>query len=109
MSCAFDAVLIGEIVQALWICDAFSTNCMYENGDAMLFLHSFYMKNICVLQGVLLTPSYSAMNLSGSEYWTHFLPNRVGEKVSRDLVTDSNPILAATANDIGLVDYIIGK
>ncbi|XP_045163232.2 hydrogenase maturation factor HoxX-like [Mercenaria mercenaria] len=57
--------------------------------------------------GVLLTPSYKAMNLHGSEYWTYFLPQRVGEETARRLVKDTTPISATTAQSIGLLDHVL--
>ncbi|KAK3101449.1 hypothetical protein FSP39_003668 [Pinctada imbricata] len=59
--------------------------------------------------GVLLTPSYNAMGLFGSEYWTYFLPERVGESTAHKLVSDTSPLLATTAQELGLVDYVIGE
>ncbi|KAL3831408.1 hypothetical protein ACJMK2_023159 [Sinanodonta woodiana] len=59
--------------------------------------------------GVLLTPSYSSMHLHGSEYWTYFLPQRVGEKEAIRLTQREDPLVAKEACTIGLVDYILGK
>ncbi|KAK3099423.1 hypothetical protein FSP39_004107 [Pinctada imbricata] len=58
--------------------------------------------------GVLLTPSYSAMGLFGSEYWTYFFPQRVGMTRADTLVNETSPLLAPTAQEYGLVDYVIG-
>ncbi|KAL3831406.1 hypothetical protein ACJMK2_023157 [Sinanodonta woodiana] len=59
--------------------------------------------------GVLLTPSYSSMHLHGSEYWTYFLPQRVGEKEAIRLTQCEDPLVAEEACKIGLVDYILGE
>ncbi|XP_045163235.2 hydrogenase maturation factor HoxX-like [Mercenaria mercenaria] len=57
--------------------------------------------------GVLLTPSYKTMNLHGSEYWTYFLPQRVGEETAQNLVQDTTPMSATTAQNIGLLDHVL--
>ncbi|KAK3588127.1 hypothetical protein CHS0354_012184 [Potamilus streckersoni] len=59
--------------------------------------------------GVLLTPSYSSMHLHGSEYWTYFLPQRVGEMEAIRLTQSDDPLVAEEAHKIGLVDYILGE
>lgn len=56
--------------------------------------------------GVLLTPSYKAMSLYGSEYWTYFLPRRVGYKKAQQLVQETTPISAQEAESIGLLDKV---
>ncbi|XP_013397625.1 uncharacterized protein LOC106164295 [Lingula anatina] len=60
--------------------------------------------------GVLLTPSYQNMSLYGSEYWTYFFPKRVGkEKADEIMYSHPEPILAEHAQDLGIVDNVIGK
>ncbi|XP_023933057.1 uncharacterized protein LOC106164275 [Lingula anatina] len=60
--------------------------------------------------GVLLTPSYQNMNLYGSEYWTYFFPKRVGkEKADEIMYSNPEPILAEHAQELGIVDHVIGK
>ena len=57
----------------------------------------------------ILNPHYKLMGLSGSEYWTHFLPVRVGDEMSHKLTESLSPITAAYAKDINLIDGIIAK
>lgn len=57
----------------------------------------------------MLTPSYKAMNLYGSEYWTYFLPSRVGHEVAHHLTESGNSILAEEAKRLGLVDKTFGR
>ena len=49
------------------------------------------------------------MHLHGSEYWTYFLPRRVGEEVAQDWMSKMNsPISALEAHRKGFVDEIVG-
>ncbi|KAK3588122.1 hypothetical protein CHS0354_012179, partial [Potamilus streckersoni] len=59
--------------------------------------------------GVLLTPSYKSMHLHGSEYWTYFLPQRVGEMEAIRLTKSEDPLVTEEAYKIGFVDYILGE
>ena len=63
--------------------------------------------NASLLQGALVTPSYKAMCLYGSEYWTYFLPRRVGQETAQKLVASANSISAKAAKRLGLIDDLI--
>ena len=43
-------------------------------------------------------------NLYGSEYWTYLLPRRVGAERAREVMQRRQPMLAAEAAAIGLID-----
>ncbi|MET9000966.1 enoyl-CoA hydratase-related protein [Amycolatopsis sp. NPDC004169] len=58
--------------------------------------------------GVLLNPHYRKMGLYGSEYWTYVLPRRAGQEQAHRLTTDCEPITAAGAAGLGLVDHLAG-
>ncbi|MFB9687428.1 enoyl-CoA hydratase-related protein [Amycolatopsis plumensis] len=58
--------------------------------------------------GVLLNPHYRRMGLYGSEYWTYLLPRRAGEDQARRLTTGCEPIGAAEAAELGVVDRLVG-
>ncbi|XP_013381183.1 uncharacterized protein LOC106152217 [Lingula anatina] len=61
-------------------------------------------------QGVLLSPAYRSMGLCGSEYWTHFLPRRVGRDTAYELMyARPDPLLAEEARSLGLVDHVLGR
>ena len=47
------------------------------------------------------------MGLHGSEYWTYFLPKRVGEQTAKNLTDACMPISAKTAKSLGMIDEII--
>jgi putative two-component system hydrogenase maturation factor HypX/HoxX len=55
--------------------------------------------------GVVLNPHYKNMgNLYGSEYWTYLLPKRVGEGGIKAVMGHRLPMLAAEAQNLGLID-----
>ncbi|HEY9134071.1 MAG TPA: enoyl-CoA hydratase-related protein [Dyella sp.] len=59
-------------------------------------------------ESVVLNPHYKGMGgLYGSEYWTYLLPRRVGEATARLLTESLQPIGAARAQRIGLIDGVV--
>ncbi|HET6708148.1 enoyl-CoA hydratase-related protein [Amycolatopsis sp.] len=72
-------------------------------GGVMLALGA---DKVIARDGVLLNPHYRKMGLYGSEYWTYVLPHRVGEAQARRLTTDCEPITAAEAAGIGIIDRL---
>ena len=61
---------------------------------------------VIVREGVVLNPHYRSMGLYGSEYWTHLLPNRVGQDLAQSITDSCQPVLAKEALGIGLVDLM---
>ncbi len=57
-------------------------------------------------EGVVLSPHYKTLCLSGSEYHTYTLPKRVGETVADKLLNDCLPISAKKAFEIGMIDKV---
>ncbi|XP_052762342.1 hydrogenase maturation factor HoxX-like [Mya arenaria] len=57
--------------------------------------------------GVCVTPTYKSMNLHGSEYWTYFLPEKVGPEMAKRLVESVDTLTARQAHEIGLIDHVI--
>lgn len=47
------------------------------------------------------------MELTGSEYWTYFLPRRVGKEVANHLTSNARPITANQPHALGMVDDIL--
>lgn len=56
--------------------------------------------------GVVLNPHYKTLGLSGSEYHSHTLQKRVGEKKADDILTKCLPLSARRAFEIGMVDKV---
>ncbi len=57
-------------------------------------------------EGVVLNPHYKTMGLSGSEYHTYSVPNRVGEEKAKELFSECLPISIEYSKKIGLVDEV---
>lgn len=74
-------------------------------GGVMLALGA---DKVIARDGVLLNPHYRKMGLYGSEYWTYVLPHRVGEAQAHRLTTRCEPITAADAAEVGLIDQLAG-
>ena len=58
-------------------------------------------------RNVVMHPSYKAMELYGSEYWTYSLPKRVGVEAAIALVTSTEPVSAAQGKRMGLIDDVL--
>ncbi|MFE3323610.1 hydrogenase maturation protein [Streptomyces sp. NPDC059176] len=57
--------------------------------------------------GSVLNPHYRRMGLYGSEYWTYSLPRRVGAATAARLTQEAQPMTAAAARRMGLVDHVV--
>lgn len=63
---------------------------------------------VWVRDGVVLNPHYRNMgNLYGSEFWTYWLPQRVGADGAAALMQHRLPMLAAEAVRMGLYDAVL--
>jgi enoyl-CoA hydratase/carnithine racemase len=49
------------------------------------------------------------MHLTGSEYHSYFLPDRVGQATANQLLEAAEPLLAETAEEMGLIDLAMGQ
>jgi putative two-component system hydrogenase maturation factor HypX/HoxX len=58
---------------------------------------------------VVINPHYKSMHLFGSEYWTHFLPKRVGHSKALSITSTIQPMLATKAVEIGMYDKILSE
>ena len=58
---------------------------------------------------VILNPHYKSMGLFGSEYYTYFLPKRVGQEKAKQITDNVVPMLARQAVKIGMFDKLIAK
>jgi putative two-component system hydrogenase maturation factor HypX/HoxX len=74
-------------------------------GGVMLGLGA---DQVLLRAGVVLNPHYRTMGLFGSEYWTYVLPRRVGDYQADSLTSRCEPVGAAEAARIGLVDEVLG-
>ncbi|MDH4286919.1 MAG: enoyl-CoA hydratase/isomerase family protein, partial [Gallionella sp.] len=77
-------------------------------GAGGVFL-SLAADRVYAREGVVFNPHYKGMgNLYGSEYWTYLLPRRVGETRAAVLTQNRQPVGAAEAQEIGLIDCCFG-
>lgn len=76
-------------------------------GGAILALAA---DQVIAREGVVFNPHYQRMGgLHGSEYWTYLLPRRVGEATARNLTHALQPVGAARAKRIGLIDECLSE
>lgn len=47
------------------------------------------------------------MELTGGEYWTHFLQGKVGRDAAMELTGATRPITASQAHALGMVDDLL--
>lgn len=73
-------------------------------GGVMLALGA---DRVLARSGVVLNPHYRTMGLYGSEYWTYVLPRRVGDREAEQLTARCEPVGAAQAEQVGLVDAVL--
>eukprot|EP01025_Chloroclados_australasicus_P019709 TRINITY_DN2076_c0_g1_i1.p1 TRINITY_DN2076_c0_g1~~TRINITY_DN2076_c0_g1_i1.p1 ORF type:complete len:689 (-),score=67.38 TRINITY_DN2076_c0_g1_i1:1555-3621(-) len=73
-------------------------------GGAMMAIAADY---VWTHGSVVLNPSYNAMHLYGSEYWTYSLPKRCGPKNARKLMKSTMPLSPSGAYQLGLVDEVL--
>ena len=59
--------------------------------------------------GVVINPHYKSMHLFGSEYWTYFLPQRVGRETAMEITNSCKPMLARKAVELGMYDQLLGN
>ena len=77
-------------------------------GAGGVFL-SLAADHVYAREGVVFNPHYKGMgNLYGSEYWTYLLPRRVGEAKAAALTQNRLPVVAAEAQEMGLIDGCFG-
>jgi putative two-component system hydrogenase maturation factor HypX/HoxX len=100
---------IDDVCQELLSCtDQLIVASIGGNAGAGGVMLALGADRVLLRDGVVLNPHYAGMGLFGSEYWTYVLPRRVGPHHARRLTTACQPVGAAEALAIGLVDTVIG-
>ncbi|XP_074660982.1 hydrogenase maturation factor HoxX-like [Tubulanus polymorphus] len=103
-------VAIDDVIRTVFSMKHKTTvSCLIGNAGAGGAMMAAATDFVFAHKGVVLTPTYKAMYLYGSEYWTYFLPQRVGYDTALSLTNDTKSMMASTAQRIGLVDQIIGR
>lgn len=100
---------IDDVVLRILTCKSrWTISALQGNAGAGGVMAALAADNVVAHPGVVLNPSYKAMKLSGSEYWTYSLPKRVGNERAEELTNSTNPVSARQAIEMGLIDQILG-
>jgi len=101
---------MNDLVEAIIKCQSVLTVSAVRNnagaGGAVLALAADY---VVAREGIVLNPHYQNMGLSGSEFWTYLLPQRVGSKLTKKIIKQCNPMLAGEALNINMVDEVFSE
>eukprot|EP00743_Colponemidia_sp_Colp-15_P001757 GILK01001918.1.p1 GENE.GILK01001918.1~~GILK01001918.1.p1 ORF type:complete len:957 (-),score=216.57 GILK01001918.1:325-3051(-) len=101
---------INDVVKATFsIHDKYVVSAFQGNAGAGGVMAALAADDVVAHSDVVLNPHYKSMGLYGSEYWTYFLPRRVGKETARNLTERLQPLLATSAESIGLVDRVLGQ
>ncbi|XP_037043713.1 hydrogenase maturation factor HoxX-like isoform X2 [Bradysia coprophila] len=101
---------IDDVVFRILTCKSrWTISALQGNAGAGGVMAAIAADSVVAHPDVVLNPSYKAMNLYGSEYWTFSLPNRVGNERAEELTNSTNPVSARQAVKIGLIDQILGS
>lgn len=100
---------IDDVVFRILTCQSRLTiSALQGNAGAGGVMAAIAADRVVAHPGVVFNPSYKAMNLYGSEYWTFSLPNRVGDIRAQKLTNNTNPVSARQALEYGLIDEVLG-
>lgn len=100
---------IDDVVLRILTCKSrWTISALQGNAGAGGVMAALAADNVVAHPGVVFNPSYKAMNLYGSEYWTFSLPKRVGDERAQELTDSTDPVSARQAVEMGLIDEILG-
>ena len=98
---------INDFVKAIFSTDKVTIAALQGNAGAGGVMAALACDYVWAHGKTVLNPHYKSMGLHGSEYWTYFLPKRVGYKMANKLTEDCMPVSAKTAEEIGMVDAVV--
>lgn len=99
---------IDDVVLSILTCSKRVTvAAMLGNAGAGGVMAAIAADVVWAHRNVVFHPSYKPMELFGSEYWTHSLPKRVGVAKATRFVTSVEPVSAAEAKRVGLIDDVL--
>lgn len=100
---------IDDVILPILTCKSrWTISALQGNAGAGGVMAALAADNVVAHPDVVLNPSYKAMNLYGSEYWTFSLRKRVGDQFAKQFTNSTNPVSARQAVEIGLIDEILG-
>ncbi|EDV25997.1 Hydrogenase maturation factor HoxX [Trichoplax sp. H2] len=101
---------IDDVVKEIFsIRDKVVISAMQGNAGAGGVMMALAADLVWSHDAVILNPHYKSMGLFGSEYYTYFLPKRVGQERARQITNNVVPMLARQAVKIGMFDKLIAK
>eukprot|EP00448_Togula_jolla_P025013 CAMPEP_0170578108 /NCGR_PEP_ID=MMETSP0224-20130122/5283_1 /TAXON_ID=285029 /ORGANISM="Togula jolla, Strain CCCM 725" /LENGTH=881 /DNA_ID=CAMNT_0010901061 /DNA_START=196 /DNA_END=2841 /DNA_ORIENTATION=- len=101
---------IDEVVKSIFTIRSKVTISVFRgNAGAGGVMMGLATDRVIANRDSLFNPHYKGMNLFGSEYWTHFLPARVGVEKAQQLTEQLLPIGARHAQRIYLVDDVFNS
>lgn len=98
---------IDDFVHSVLTCQKLTVAALVGNAGAGGLMAALAADFTWTHANTVLVPSYKAMCLFGSEYWTYTLPQRVGNVVAARLTSSTDPISATQAHRLGLIDAIL--
>ena len=99
---------IDDLVEAvLTTTDRLVVSALGGNAAAGGVMLAIAADEVWCRSGVVLNPHYRLMGLPGSEYWTYSLPRRVGPEAADTLTRIPEPLSAAAAHRMGMVDRVL--
>ncbi len=103
-------VAIDDCIKQLLQCsNKLTVAALHGNAGAGGAMMALAADQVWMADSVVLNPSYAAMNLFGSEYWTYSLPRRVGNAVATQLTKSTLPVSAKEASEIGMADLVMAS
>eukprot|EP00092_Neocalanus_flemingeri_P012878 GFUD01013874.1.p1 GENE.GFUD01013874.1~~GFUD01013874.1.p1 ORF type:complete len:958 (+),score=147.78 GFUD01013874.1:41-2914(+) len=100
---------MNDIVKAIFSSKKVTIAALQGNAGAGGAMAAIACDYVWAHGNTILNPHYKTMGLHGSEYWTYFLPNRVGHKKAQELTNKCLPISAQTALAIGMIDKVLSS
>ena len=101
---------MNDLVKSiLFADDVVTVASLHKNAGAGGVFLALACDYVLATQSCVLNPHYKTLGLSGSEYHTHSLPKRVGEKKAQELLDACLPINAERAKSIGMIDKVFAK
>lgn len=98
---------INDFVKAVFSSDKVTVAALQGNAGAGGAMAALACDLVWAHEQTVFNPHYKSMGLFGSEYWTHFLPQRVGSKMAKSLTENCLPVSAKRAKMIGMVDCVL--
>lgn len=98
---------INDFVKAVFSSNKITIAALQGNAGAGGAMAALACDFVWAHGRTVLNPHYKSMGLHGSEYWTYFLPKRVGHDNAMALTENCMPVSAATAQSLGMIDAIL--